>query len=115
MPCSRSTAPPTCPRLGVNAVLPLSVVCLTAAAAPAGEPLWRFALDATQPKIELPMPMINIVSGGAHAGRALDIQDVLVVPIAAEAFSQALEWVDPFNERNTSCEPEHTSCLRHLP
>jgi enolase len=81
-------------RLGANAVLALSLASLKAAAAAAREPLWRFALDATQPKIELPMPMINIISGGAHAGRALDIQDVLVVPIGAEAFSQALEWVD---------------------
>jgi enolase len=81
-------------RLGANAILALSLASLKAAAAAAGEPLWRFALDATQPKIELPMPMINIISGGAHAGRALDIQDVLVVPIGAEAFSQALEWVD---------------------
>jgi enolase len=81
-------------RLGANAILALSLASLKAAAAAAGEPLWRFALDATQPEIELPMPMINIISGGAHAGRALDIQDVLVVPIGAEAFSQALEWVD---------------------
>ena len=81
-------------RLGANAILALSLASLKAAAAAAGEPLWRFALDATQPKIELPMPMINIISGGAHAGRALDIQDVLVVPIGAGAFSQALEWVD---------------------
>jgi enolase len=81
-------------RLGANAVLALSLASLKAAAAAAGEPLWRFAFDATQSKIELPMPMINIISGGAHAGRALDIQDVLVVPIGAEAFSQALEWVD---------------------
>jgi enolase len=80
-------------RLGANAVLALSLASLKAAAAAAREPLWRFALDATQP-IELPMPMINIISGGAHAGRALDIQDVLVMPIGAEAFSQALEWVD---------------------
>jgi len=81
-------------RLGANAILALSLASLKAAAAAAGEPLWRFALDATQSKIELPMPMINIISGGAHAGRALDIQDVLVVPIGAGAFSQALEWVD---------------------
>jgi enolase len=80
-------------RLGANAVLALSLASLKAAAAAAREPLWRFALDATQP-IELPIPMINIISGGAHAGRALDIQDVLVMPIGAEAFSQALEWVD---------------------
>ena len=39
------------------------------------------------------MPMVNIVSGGAHAGRALDIQDVLVVPVAARSFAEAIEWV----------------------
>jgi enolase 1/2/3 len=81
-------------RLGANAILALSVACLKAAAAAAGEPLWRYALDTTHASVELPMPMINILSGGAHAGRAVDIQDVLVVPIGATTFSQALEWVD---------------------
>jgi enolase len=81
-------------RLGASAVLALSLASLKAAAAAAREPLWRFALDAAQPTIELPMPMINILSGGAHTGHARDIQDILVVPIGAASFSQALEWVD---------------------
>jgi enolase len=52
-------------------------------------PLWRL-LGGDRPR--LPMPMVNIVSGGAHAGRALDLQDILVVPVGAASFSQALEW-----------------------
>ena len=40
----------------------------------------------------IPMPMVNIISGGAHAGSMIDIQDILVVPIGAVCFSQALEW-----------------------
>jgi enolase len=80
-------------RLGANAVLSVSLATLKAAAAAAGQPLWRYAADDHRP-IELPMPMINILSGGAHAGRAVDIQDVLVIPVGATSFSEALECVD---------------------
>ena len=80
-------------RLGANATLAVSVASLQAAAAAAGQPLWRYAAADDRPA-ELPLPMINILSGGAHAGRAVDIQDVLVIPTGASNFAQALEWVD---------------------
>lgn len=80
-------------QLGANAILAVSIATLKAAAAAAGKPLWRYCLDETASP-ELPMPMINILSGGAHAGRAVDIQDVLVMPVGATSLGQALEWVD---------------------
>ena len=43
--------------------------------------------------LEIPMPMVNILSGGAHAGRTLDIQDVLIVPTGAITFTEALSWI----------------------
>jgi enolase len=80
---------PDLARLGANAVLAISLATVQAAADGARTPLYEF-MAAGHP--ELPMPMVNIVSGGAHAGGAIDIQDVLVVPIGAESFAQALEW-----------------------
>ncbi len=76
---------------GANAVLAVSLATLLAAAAASGRPLWQHvSADDTAPL--LPLPMVNIVSGGAHAGRALDIQDVLAVPVGAGSFAEALEW-----------------------
>ena len=81
---------PTLERLGANAVLAASVACAVAAAAGRGLPLWR-ALEPDHPPL-LPLPMVNIVSGGAHAGGLVDVQDVLVVPIGASTFAEAIEW-----------------------
>ena len=75
-------------RMGANAVLAVSVAVARAAAAAQGLPLWRLWTD--QPL--LPMPMVNVFSGGAHAAGMVDIQDVLVIPIGAETFSEALQW-----------------------
>ena len=77
--------------VGANAVLALSLATLVAAADSTGRPLWQQLDDSAEPLI--PMPMVNIVSGGAHARGLLDIQDVLVVPEGATSFSQAIEWV----------------------
>jgi enolase len=80
---------PSLARLGANAVLAASVACARAAAQPARPPLWRMLDPASAPL--LPRPMVNVLSGGAHAGRALDIQDVLVIPTAARTFAEAIE------------------------
>lgn len=69
-------------RIGGNAVLSLSLAAFVATYQRAPGPL------------RLPRPMINILSGGAHAQRALDIQDVLVIATGAETMSQGLEWTD---------------------
>jgi enolase len=78
-------------RLGANAVLAVSVAAALAAAAGSGEPLWRSAAAPDEPPL-LPLPMVNVLSGGAHAGSAIDMQDFLAVPVGARSFAQALEW-----------------------
>lgn len=77
-------------RVGANAVLAVSVACALAAAESHRQPLWRVFNPARSPL--LPMPMVNIISGGAHAGALIDIQDFLAVPVGAASFSQAMEW-----------------------
>jgi enolase len=78
-------------RLGGNAVLAVSVASAVAAAAAHGVSLYTDLLTGNQPL--LPMPMINIISGGAHArGLGLDVQDFLAVPVGATSFAEALEW-----------------------
>jgi enolase len=81
---------PSLERLGANAVLAVSVATALAAADALRVPLWR-AVEPTRDPL-LPMPMVNIVSGGAHAGAVIDIQDVLVVPVGASSFGEAIEW-----------------------
>jgi enolase len=81
---------PSLERLGANAVLAASVAVALADAAYVGQPLWR-RLAPDDPPL-LPLPMVNVLSGGAHAGGAIDIQDVLVVPLGATSFAQAIEW-----------------------
>lgn len=80
---------PTLERLGGNAVLAVSVATARAGASARGLPVWQ-ALSGPEPV--LPLPMVNVVSGGAHAGRVVDIQDVLVIPVGASRFSEAIEW-----------------------
>ncbi|MDL4814241.1 phosphopyruvate hydratase [Actinomadura opuntiae] len=82
-------------RLGANAALAVSVAAAVAAAQATGVPLWRHAArmagrDDAVPL--LPLPMVNIISGGAHAGRSIDVQDFLVVPLGAGSFAEAIEW-----------------------
>lgn len=78
---------PQLSELGANAVLAVSVAVAVASAAAAGVALYQWIGD----KPLLPVPMVNILSGGAHAGRLVDIQDVLAVPQRARSFSEALE------------------------
>lgn len=78
--------------LGANAVLAVSLAVTVADATEQHQPLWQRLSGADQPL--LPMPMVNIFSGGAHASRAIDIQDVLVVPLGAESFAEAILWCD---------------------
>ncbi|UGS36167.1 phosphopyruvate hydratase [Capillimicrobium parvum] len=78
-------------RLGANAMLAVSLATARAAAKVAGVPLWRHLAGGGP--VSLPMPMVNIVSGGLHAGRQLDFQDFLAIPAGARTYSEALEWV----------------------
>ncbi len=77
-------------RTGANAILAVSLAAGEAASAATGVPLYRFWSSGGEPCI--PMPMINIFSGGAHAAGGVDIQDVLVIPIGATSFIEAIEW-----------------------
>jgi len=78
-------------RLGANAILAVSLATARAIAAVRGVELWR-SLAGDDPVV-LPLPMVNILSGGLHAGRQLDFQDFLAIPVGAQTYSQALEMV----------------------
>lgn len=81
-------------RLGANAVLATSLATCRAAAAHAGRPLYRHIVTLAETEVvTLPMPMGNILSGGAHAGRGMDIQDFLAVPVGARSYSEALSML----------------------
>jgi enolase len=76
-------------RLGANAILGVSLACAHAAAAARRLPMWRH-LDP-EGRAVLPLPMVNLISGGLHAGGNLDFQDFLLLPVAARSYSEALE------------------------
>jgi enolase len=76
-------------RLGANAILGVSLACAHAAAASRALPLWRY-LD-TEGIARMPLPMVNLISGGLHAGGNLDLQDFLFMPIGARSYSESLE------------------------
>src|SRR4051812_38433088 len=75
--------------LGANAILGVSLACAHAAAAARRLPLWRY-LDRDG-RATMPLPMVNLISGGLHAGGNLDFQDFLFLPVAARSYSEALE------------------------
>jgi enolase len=82
-------------RLGANAILGVSIATAWAAAA-RGLPLYRY-LGGEQATV-LPVPMVQIIGGGMHANRAIDIQDFLIIPVGAQSFTQAIEMaVDVYN------------------
>jgi len=75
-------------RLGANALLGCSLAVAKAAAADAGVPLWSW-IGGDGPHV-LPVPLMNVVNGGAHADNGLDVQEFMVVPTGAGSFSEAL-------------------------
>jgi len=81
---------PTKARLGANAILAVSLALAKASAASAGLPLYRhLGGDRTA---RLPMPMMNIVNGGAHADNNVDMQEFMIVPVGAPRFAEAMRW-----------------------
>ena len=82
--------------LGANATLAVSLAAAKAEAHSKNQSLAR--LFTPKGDLLLPMPMVNILSGGAHANRTLDIQDVLVLPHGAKSFSEALSWIVAIRE-----------------
>ncbi len=77
-------------RLGANAILAVSMGVARAAAASHGAPLYRY-LGGVNASV-LPVPMMNILNGGAHADNSVDPQEFMIVPYGAEKFSEALRW-----------------------
>ncbi len=77
--------------LGGNAVIAVSMAVAHAAAAGRGQPLWQYLANGAAPR--LPMPMIQIFGGGIHAGRRIDLQDILVIPLGAASFDEATVMV----------------------
>ena len=75
-------------RLGGNATIAVSMACLHAAAAANREPVWRFLSQGES--VRLPLPEVQIFGGGAHAGRRIDIQDLMVMALSASTFEEAL-------------------------
>jgi enolase len=75
-------------RLGANAILGISLAGAKAAAAEAGQPLWRY-LGGEAAHV-LPVPMMNVLNGGAHADNKVDFQEFMVVPVGAGSYSDAL-------------------------
>ena len=76
-------------RLGANATVAVSLAVLHAAASAHGLPLFRYIAQGKP--VRLPLPEIQIFGGGAHAGRRIDIQDLMVMALAATSFDEALE------------------------
>ncbi len=88
-------------RLGANALLAVSVATAKAAAEESGLPLYRY-LGGSAP-MRLPVPMMNVINGGAHANNNLDLQEFMIIPLGAETFREALR-----------CGTEVFHCLRKL-
>jgi enolase len=78
---------PTKSRLGANAILGVSLAVAKAAAADAGQPLYRFLGGEAA---AMPVPMMNVLNGGAHADNSVDFQEFMVVPAGVDRFSEAL-------------------------
>ncbi len=77
-------------RLGANSMLAVSMAVARAAAEEAGLPLYRYfgGMGAMQ----MPVPMMNVINGGAHANNSLDLQEFMIVPVGAPSFREALRW-----------------------
>ncbi len=87
-------------KLGANAMLAVSMAVAKAAALEANLPLYRY-IGGTNAKI-LPIPMMNILNGGAHADNKIDFQEFMVMPVGATSFSEGLRWgVDIFHALKT--------------
>jgi enolase len=77
-------------RLGANAILGVSLAAAHAAAAEEGQPLWRY-LGGESAHV-LPVPMMNVLNGGAHADNSVDFQEFMIVPVGASSFSEGLRY-----------------------
>jgi enolase len=77
-------------RLGANAILGVSLAVAKAAAEASGLPLYRY-VGGTQARV-LPVPMMNIINGGAHADNPIDFQEFMIMPVGADSLAEAVRW-----------------------
>ena len=77
-------------RLGANAILAVSIACARAASLSLRIPLYRFLGGVSANR--LPVPMMNILNGGAHAANTVDVQEFMIMPVGAESFQEGLRW-----------------------
>lgn len=77
-------------KLGANAILAVSIACARAAAASLDLPLYRFLGGVNGNR--LPVPMMNILNGGAHAANTVDVQEFMIMPAGAKSFAEGLRW-----------------------
>ena len=77
-------------KLGANAILAVSIACARAAAVSLDIPLYRFLGGVNGSR--LPVPMMNILNGGAHAANTVDVQEFMIMPAGAESFTEGLRW-----------------------
>ena len=77
-------------KLGANAILAVSIACARAAAASLDVPLYRFLGGVNGNR--LPVPMMNILNGGAHAANTVDVQEFMIMPAGAKSFREGLRW-----------------------
>jgi enolase 1/2/3 len=90
---------PTKARLGANAALAVSLAACRAAATARDVPLYRHIAGLAGSEPVVPLPMVNLISGGLHAGRQLDLQDVLMIPTGAPDFATAMADVAAVHAR----------------
>lgn len=84
----RADETPDKSKLGANAILAVSIAVSQAAASSLGQPLYRYLGGVSA--VTMPVPMMNILNGGAHAANNLDIQEFMIIPVGAESFKEAL-------------------------
>jgi enolase len=77
-------------RLGANAMLAVSMAVARAAAEEAGLPLYRYF--GGMGGMQMPVPMMNVINGGAHANNNLDLQELMIIPVGAPSFREAIRW-----------------------
>ncbi|MBB1162508.1 phosphopyruvate hydratase [Aquariibacter albus] len=77
-------------RLGANAMLAVSMAVARAAAEEAGLPLYRYF--GGMGAVQLPVPMMNVINGGAHANNNLDLQEFMILPVGAPSFRESVRW-----------------------
>ncbi|WP_287879531.1 phosphopyruvate hydratase [Acidovorax sp.] len=77
-------------RLGANAMLAVSMAVARAAAEESGLPLYRYL--GGMGSMQLPVPMMNVINGGAHANNSLDLQEFMIIPVGAPSFREAVRW-----------------------